>query len=165
MGKQREDRQREGLFIMASISWNRYCESAYSFCFFFGPGLPRGFGTATPSGVRAAAPRLVPVFGPPTDFRFPAAPVAGGASKPDGVLGSLTEATGATESEGLADGVGSTTRAAGVSGDEADFAGDGAVGGATCGNLTRWSGDSLRTTVRDLAGLGVDILELESWRP
>jgi hypothetical protein len=143
---------------------NEFCESTYSFCFFFGPGLPRGFGAAAPSGVRAAALRLVPVLGPPIDFRFPAAPAAVGASKLDGVLVPLTEATGTAESEGLADGVDSATGAAGVSGDEAGFAGDAGVGRATCGNLTRWSGDSLSTTVRDLAVLGVDILEFASRR-
>jgi hypothetical protein len=150
--------------VKTSMSSNDCCESTYSFCFFFGPGLPRGFAPAAPSGVRAAALRLVPVFGPPIDFRLPAAPAAGGASKLDGVLVPLTEAAGTAESEGLADGVDSTTGAAGVPGDEAGFAGDAAVGRATCGNLTRWSGDSLSTTVFDLADLGVDILEFGSRR-
>lgn len=97
-------------------------------------------------------------------FRFPPGPVAGGASELDGVLVPLTEAAGTAESEGLSDGVGSTTRAAGVAGDEDCFAGESTDGRATCGNLTRWSGDSLSTTVRDLAVLGVDILVFWRWQ-
>lgn len=139
---------------MVGLRGTRY--NTDSFCFFFGPGLPLGLGS--PSGVSCAAPRLAPGFGPGMPFRF--APVAGGASELDGVLiplaAGVAAGVAAAESVGFSDGVGSPTWATGVSDDEDCACDDFDDGSVACGNLERWSGDSLRMTVLDLAGL-VDI--------
>ena len=124
-------------------------EMTYSFCFFLGPGLPLGFGT--PSCPSAPAPLFAPGRGPGTPFRLPFA--WGGARVLDGVLAPLTGAGVAADSTGVsAAGDGSMTWATGASeADEVDLDDDFADGSAaTWGNLTRWSGDSLRTAIRDL---------------
>ena len=165
MGCSGRDRRYQGSIVLTpAVPWQVstvIVGFTYSFCFFFGPGLPRTFGVAAPSVARAAAPRLVPAFAPAMDFRFPPGPAPGGASELDGVLVPLAASAAMAESEGLLDGIGSMAAAAGVSGDEDGFRGVSTDGRATCGNLMRWSGESLSTTVRDLAILlGVDIFRV-----
>ena len=101
-------------------------EGAYNFCFFLGPGLPRGLGT--PSGARVAAPLFAPGFGPGTPFRFP--PAAGGARLLDGVLVPLAAAGVSADSAGVSTaGLGAVTWAMGVSDEAVDF--DDCVDGST----------------------------------
>lgn len=118
-----------------------------SFCFLdLGPGLPRGL--AAPFVPSTAAMVRFLGAGP---FRL--GPAAGGASDEGAFVPFIVVEASAGVSLG-----GSTTWGAGVSGDDAGLECGGAAA-ASCGNATRAFGESLRTTVFDLAGL-VDIFAM-----
>lgn len=111
----------------------------------FGPGLPLCLGVVAPDAPSmVAALRFEPGFGP---LRL--GPAAGGA-RDDGVLASFMLA--ADSSAGVSAGVGSMVICgAGVSdGGDSGLAAGGGAAGASWGNLTRTSGESLRVMLRDL---------------
>lgn len=123
-----------------------------SFCFFLGPGLPRGFGVPVPFAPSAVARLRFLGTGP---LRL--GPVVGGANA-DGVLVpfmTLVESVSAGVS--AAD---STIWGAGVgAGDELE-ADSAAVAAGSWGKAFNAAGDRRRTTTLDLPGLTADILTM-----
>lgn len=114
----------------------------YRRCFFLGPGFPRGLGVPS---MAAAALLFAPGLGPGVLRGLPEA-VTGTASR----LASVPLA-GVATSLGVSTGVGSTTWA-GVSGGDDESLESEDLAAGSWGNLASFSGDSGRTTRRDLAG-------------